>query len=156
MMNDSSYLRHYDRRPRLRRGASYLIAAAAVLVSSIVFLNSSCRKSKMPAKLTIAEADQLVRKGAPIGSSASSVKSFLDSLTIDGLRVVHSDYEQGIPYGTDRPDRVLPEMRGYLSAAILDVERQPKTYSKINIRINFYFDEAQRLLDHKIWRQGDI
>ena len=131
------------------------IAAGAVLVSTIVVLHCSCRTKQMPAKITIGEADELVRKGAPIGSSVSSVRSFLDSLTLDSLRIVQGDYREEAPYGTDRPDKVLPELRGYLTAAILNVEQQPETFSKINIRINFYFDDGQRLIDYKIWRQGD-
>lgn len=155
MAHDLKDLRDYDRRLGLRRKASFLIAAGAVLVSLIVLLNSSCGRRKMPPKLTITEADELVRRGAPIGSSVSNVKSFLTSLTIDALRVVHEYYREGVPYGTDRPDKVLPEMRGYLSAAILDVEREPETFSRINIRIDFYFDKAERLIDYRIWEQGD-
>lgn len=131
------------------------ITAVAVLVSSIGFFVGSCSPRKMPAKLTIMEADELIRKGAPIGSSVSNVRSFLESLTIDSLRIVHGDYREEPPYGTDQPEKVLPEMRGYLTSVILNVEQQPETFSKINIRINFYFDEAQRLIDYKIWRQGD-
>jgi len=109
----------------------------------------------MPPKLTITQADQLVKKGAPIGCSVSSVESFLDSLTVDSLRIVHGPYRGEIPQGSDEPDKVLPEMRGYLAAAILNVEQEPETFSKLNIRITFYFDDAQRLIYHKIFLQGD-
>lgn len=137
------------------RTENCLLIAACTLLSLIVLLNSSCGKSQMPPKLTIRQADELVRGGAPIGSSAADVIRFLDSLRIDAVDVVHGDYRDGEPYGDDRPEKVLPEMRGYLLAAILDVQRHPETYSTINIRINFYFDEARRLIDYKIWEQGD-
>src|ERR1041385_2822991 len=88
----------YSRSRRVRSNLTWRTLLKGSIMFHLIFIAVCCHTmTKMPAKLTISEADERVRKGAPIGSSVEAVIGFLDSLKVDTLSIVHNQYIQGAP-----------------------------------------------------------
>ncbi|HKQ06409.1 MAG TPA: hypothetical protein VJ464_14840 [Blastocatellia bacterium] len=141
-------MRNGDRQYQLNRlvnGTTWVL-----LISTI-----ACWSSQAP-RITPQETEKMVKQNLPLGSTRAKVTEFIESLKIDDLKIVHDDYHSGPPPSPDDlPKNVKADISGYLVAAILKVENNgiSGTY---NIRIVFYFDSNERLIDYAISKRGQV
>src|SRR5436853_7208172 len=110
--------------------------------------------------LTTTQAIDLINKEAPIGSDRDHVTAFIDSLTIESLKIHKLGYKLNVGQfekyigGFYEKDRQLKyDSQGYMDIRIEDVEHRRFIVYEMDIR--FYFDRNDRLIDYDVKEFGD-
>jgi hypothetical protein len=124
------------------RVAGYVILACA--------LATGCKAKRV---VTVEQVDEMIKSQIHVGSSKAEIASFIDSLRIDSLRVIHSDRFYGSDHDGDLdPEKVAAlgdRFSEFYDAAIEDIAPSTSTFM-VRIRMRFYFGEDGKLLDYTI------
>jgi hypothetical protein len=110
----------------------------------------------MPPRVTVDDVDERVRTAVSVGSSVSQVTAFIDSLRIDSLKIVRSEYRAFPPDDSleHPPSSVEAATKGHLVATIVNVERDE--LAAYNIDAYFYFGKGEELIHYTVKKHGTV
>jgi hypothetical protein len=123
--------------------------AAGLVVLELVFAMGCGRK----ITVTQEQVEQRIHQEIPLGSTRDEVVTFLESLSINGLRAEHYGYIAGKPSGTDGLPEKLHLVEGYVGAVMRKVAQSPLQVYRIEM--TFYFGEEERLIAYRLRTLGD-
>ncbi len=104
--------------------------------------------------ITVEEVNKMVSSRLPAGSNKEGVASFIESLKIDSLRVIHEDFH-GVDrlrwdnFDEEKRNALGDKLKEFYDAAIRDIAPSSETFEGI-IKMRFYFDKNGKLLDYTI------
>jgi hypothetical protein len=124
--------------------------AAYLFILLVILIGCSAKRI-----VTVEQLNQMVKTHLPIGSSKEQVTAFIESLSIDSLRVNHNDFfRDGArlrydDFDDEKKNALGDRLKEYYDAAIRDIAPSTGTF-EANIKMRFYFDENGKLLDYTI------
>jgi hypothetical protein len=110
--------------------------------------------------VTVEQVNEIVGSHLHVGSSKEEVASFIDSLNIDSLRIIHWSFcglEQlrWDNFDDEKKNALRDKLKEFYDAVVMDVAPSTSTFMS-NIRMRFYFDEHGKLLDYTIKEDVDF
>ena len=121
-----------------------------------VFAVLMCALTGCHAKrvVTVEQVKTMVKTHLPIGSSKEEVAAFIESLSIDSLRVIHDEFKDAArlrydDFDDEKKNALGNKLKEYYDAAIRDIAPSSKTFEGA-IKMRFYFDENGKLLAYTI------
>jgi len=126
--------------------SAYVLAVFALLLVGCVRTN-----------LSVAQVDKIVKDQVPIGSDRKQVKAFIDGLNFGSLQIGRDDFTEATTHtlGNRDPEKVA-ELRGkikeFTGAVVFDAESGFLYHN--NLIIQFYLDEAERMIGYTVKMVG--
>ena len=128
-----------------------------ILMNAMIILgllmNSSC--GGLTWKVTPQEVEQLIKDKVPVGSSASEVESFVDTLTVNGIKATNHGFMPYTSEGTQGPRGKNIDASRALVAVMNKAGQDNSNWQVYNIKMTFYFGADGRLIDYKVQALGD-
>jgi hypothetical protein len=129
-------------------------AAAALAISFAALSLIGCRHTVV----SVAEVDQMIKDQVPIGAEKKVVKSFIDNLKIDSLRIGRGDFHQADRRSLgnldlEKTDRLGDRINEFIGAVIYKA-RSNGIAAYDDIVISFFFDKDGRMIDYSVRLEG--
>jgi hypothetical protein len=131
------------------------------ILSAAVFLTASCSKGERADALE-KQLKNKIRYGVSIGAGRSEVESFVDSLDIGSRKFTRSGYRNDVSSShlayrakQEAPDskKTIPsEIKGFFAASMRKVDSDYRYLFTIDMALEFYFDENERLVDYVVYQ----
>jgi hypothetical protein len=117
----------------------------------------ACSKGERARKME-AELEAVVSREVAVGANRTEVEAFIDRLVIDGDKPKRDQYQRDLsrlgkgPELPCKPKKNLSEIKGYVLADFGSVDSDSTKMCNVVLRVLFFFDEQDRLVESHVYR----
>ncbi|MEW6126615.1 MAG: hypothetical protein AB1757_06205 [Acidobacteriota bacterium] len=121
-----------------------------LLCLCIAFL--SCQTKITPKYVSSNDLEKIINEKAPLGTSVSDVRKFIDSWEVNSIKATLLRYTEGNPNQLITPDDSNLIVSSYMEVSFPQIYREEHFLyaTSFSLYILFYFDKSGHLIDHKI------
>src|SRR5262245_48956857 len=129
------------------------------ILFAAVYLTASCSKGER-ADAMERQVIAKIRKGISIGDGKTDVESFVDFLEIDSRKFTRYGYKTDLSGSQllvrakeNDPNSKAPSgVKGYFRASMSSVDTDYSVLATVDMHLEFYFDERERLVNYLIYQ----